>query len=166
MSGTQPEPAALDTKLAALECQLASAGLRGALAFLNERTRHRYTGVYLFDPPVLRTHCLFDRENPDLRSVGDLVLRETYCSIVADHNEGFQTDDARKDARLEGHPARQGTLAYHGFPLCDETGYCFGSLCHWDVRPRLMPTLEIPLLQAAAPVLARRILEEIRHLNG
>lgn len=165
MRDTRDEPTAIDASIAALEFQLVAAGLHGALAFLNGRTRHRYTGTYLFDPPKLRNHCLFDRENPEVRSMNDLLLRDSYCGIVGEHNEPFGTDDSLSDSRLEGHPSRHSIFAYRGFPLRDDTGVCFGTLCHWDVRPRIMPIAEIPLFLAAAPVLARRVLTELGRLN-
>ena len=154
------------TVLSTLQKTLSEHGTLGALRYLNSRTRHRYTGTYLFEPPLLRNHCLFDRENPDVRSMEDLVLRDSYCGKVAESGEPFATENSMTDQRLAGHPARTLMMAYHGFPLRDEVGNCFGSLCHWDVRPRLIPAAEFPVLQAAAPVLARQVLHEIGRTMG
>lgn len=148
------------TVLSTLEKTLSEQGTLGALRYLNSRTRHRYTGTYLFDPPLLRNHCLFDRENPDVSAVDDLLLSDSYCGKVAE-GDPFTTEDSMMDQRLAGHPKRTLVVAYHGFALCDETGRCFGSLCHWDVRPRLIAAAELPVLHAAAPVVARQVLKEI-----
>ncbi|CAN5364812.1 hypothetical protein BH23GEM2_BH23GEM2_22690 [soil metagenome] len=134
---------------------LREGGVYAALRFLNDRTRHRYTGAYLFDPPRLVNYCLFDRDNPGVRSMSDLVLRDSYCALVAEDGEEFITNDALRDRRLASHPKQRLTVAYHGHALRDDTGECFGSLCHWDTRPRLLAATEAPLLRAAAGLIAR-----------
>jgi hypothetical protein len=138
-----------------LESVLDGPGLHAGLRFLNARTRHRFTGVYRFDPPMLRNLCLFDRENPTLRFGGDTPMRETYCSLVGAELSPFSTPNAGEDARLTQHPARNSVIAYCGVPLMDADGQCVGSLCHFDVRPRLVPMEEVPLLELAAPLVLR-----------
>lgn len=145
----------LDELARRFELLLEREGMHGALAFLNARTRHRFTGVYRFDPPMLRNVCLFDRENPTLRLGGDSPMRETYCSLVGEVNAPFLTNDAAADARLAEHPARASVIAYCGVPLRGEGGLCFGTLCHFDLRPRLAPLGELPLLERVAPIVAR-----------
>jgi hypothetical protein len=137
-------------------------GMHGALAFLNARTRHRFTGVYRFDPPMLRSLSLFDRENPTLRLGGDTPMRETYCSLVGQMAAPFWTDDAGHDARVAAHPARESVIAYCGVPIRADDGSCFGTLCHFDLRPRLAPLGELPLLERAAVLLARTV-ASVRH---
>lgn len=129
-------------------------GLHRALAFLNGRTRHRYTGLYRFEPPMLRSVCLFDRENPSLHIGGDSPMQETYCSIVGQLERSFSTSDAAVDKRLATHPARTSIQAYCGSPIVNDGGTCIGSLCHFDVRPRLVPANEIPVLEVIARLLA------------
>jgi GAF domain-containing protein len=129
-------------------------GLHSALAFLNRRTRHRYTGLYRFEPPMLRSVCLFDRENPSLHIGGDSPMQETYCSIVGQLEGSFSTSDAPGDERLATHPARVSVQAYCGSPIVNDAGTCVGSLCHFDVRPRLVPANEIPVLEVIARLLA------------
>ena len=128
-------------------------GLHDALAFLNSRTRHRYTGLYRFDPPMLRNVCLYDRENPLLRMGGDAPMNETYCSIVGDRAAPFATADALGDASLSAHPARANVQAYCGAPVADGVGRCVGTLCHFDARPRLVPETEIPIMERVARLL-------------
>ena len=137
-------------------------GMYAALEVLNLRTRYRYTGVYQVAPPLLRNVCLFDRENPRVRTMDDLVLHDSYCGIVARSGESFAVKNSQTDARLTSHPARATMIAYHGFPLRDTTDRCFGSLCHWDVRPRLLPKGEAQLLHDVAPMIAHAVLLQWR----
>jgi GAF domain-containing protein len=152
---------ATDTVVDRFAAILAQDGLHAALAFLNARIRHRFTGVYRFDPPVLRNLALFDRENPTLALGGDTPMRETYCSLVGEAAAPFATNDAGDDERLLAHPARESVIAYCGVPLVAEDGSAFGSLCHFDFRPRLAPMSEIPLLERAAQ-LVMRVVAQLR----
>lgn len=129
-------------------------GLHAALAFLNARTRHRYTAVYRFEPPMLRNVCLYDRENPSLHVGGDSLMHETYCSIVGDRAISFSTADSLADPQLTGHPSRGSVQAYCGAPVVDEHGTCIGTLCHFDPRPRLVPETEILVMERVGALLA------------
>ena len=130
-------------------------GLHAALGFLNGRVRYRFTGVYRFDPPVLRNVDLYDRENPSLTFSGcELVLRDSYCGIVQLSERPFVTEDATRDERLSGYAARVSMVSYLGVPLRLWGGRLFGTLCHWDGRPRLAPNGEVELLARLAPHLA------------
>lgn len=132
----------------------------GALRFLNGRTRYRYTGLYHAEPPVLRNVHLFDRENPTLNVSGELKpLHETYCAITRETDSAFRTPDALVDARLVAHPARESILSYCGVPLHLGDGPPWGSLCHFDVRPRLLSTQELQVLEGVAPLFARWLAE-------
>ena len=123
-----------------------------ALSLLNARVRLRYTGVFQVDPPWLRNVCLFDRENPALNVSGGVSSVDIgYCGIVCATNEPFATPDARRDARLESHPARDSMLSYAGVPIRKESGIAWGTLCHFDARPRLVPESETVVLQAIVP---------------
>lgn len=137
-------------------------GLHATLGYLNARTRHRYTGVYLLDPPLLRSLCLFDRENPSVLQGADTPMEETYCSLVVAGAAPYATADAEHEPRLAAHPARSSVLAYCGVPLSTEGSGCFGTLCHFDLRPRLVPVEELSLLQRLAPLIA----EEALRVNG
>lgn len=132
-------------------------GLVEALGYLNARTRHRYTGVYRFEPPMLRCVALFDRENAALRSGCDVEMAETYCSIVGARGAPFATADAAQEEELVQHPARLSVLSYCGVPLFAPTGACIGTLCHFDDRPRLVPLGEMPLLDEAARAIAAHL---------
>jgi GAF domain-containing protein len=139
--------------LAALHVALEHEGVKGALRFLNQRTRHRYTGIYRFDPPMLRSVAVYDRENPALQVGGDSRIEQSYCSLVRDDERLVAIADAGEDPRAVDHPARQRYQAYCGTPVRDGDGRCIGSLCHFDTRPRLVPESELPLLERAAALL-------------
>lgn len=140
--------------VAELRTALEREGMRGALRYLNQRTRHRYTGIYRFDPPMLRSIMLYDRENPALQVGGDTRIEQSYCSLVRDDERTVAIADAAHDPQVVEHPARARYQAYCGTPLRDREGRCVGSLCHFDSRPRLVPESELPLLERAAELLA------------
>ena len=128
-------------------------GLHAALGYRNERTRYRFTGLYRADPPLLRNVGLFDRENPRIDPSGAVTkLNETYCSITCDTARPFFTPDAAHDERLVAHAARDSVLCYTGVPILRANGQPWGSLCHFDLRPRLLPRDELGALSSVAPV--------------
>lgn len=130
-------------------------GILVALGYLNERTRYRFTGLYRAEPPLLHNVALFDRENPDLDGSGAVAkLDETYCSITRLTASPFSTDDAMHDARLTTHAARDSVLCYSGVPIRLGSGLPWGTLCHFDLRPRLLPPDELAVLASAAPLVA------------
>lgn len=137
---------------------LRDAEIGRVLQYLNARTRYRFTGVYHVEPPLLRNMYLFDRENPTLDCSGAVSrLDETYCSITATMSAPFATADASRDPRLREHAARESVLCYSGVPIRLASGATWGTLCHYDLRPRLMTDGEIAVLEAAAPMLAQWI---------
>ncbi len=126
-----------------------------ALAMLNARTRYRFTGVYRVDPPTLRNLFLFDRENPALSLGGEAVpLESTYCSIVAATRAPFLVEDATTDPRLAAHPSRDSVVSYFGVPVRNADGQVFGTLCHYDVRPRMLPAAEVAVLDITSRCIA------------
>lgn len=133
---------------AAFRDTLESSGMARALAMLNSRTRYRFTGVYRVDPPTLCNLYLFDRENPALSLGGDVVpLDSTYCGIVAATRAAFFADDAQTDSRLAAHASRDSVVSYAGVPVRSADGRIFGTLCHYDVRPRILPENELQVLE-------------------
>ena len=139
----------------AFEQRLQKDGVIGALAFLNHRTRFRFTGLYRVVPPALHNVSLFDRENPALNVSGAVcALDETYCSIVCSSGDALAITDSRDDSRAAQHPARDAIQSYAGVPVRQPGGRVLGSLCHFDGRPRLLPTGELAVLTAVAPLLA------------
>lgn len=138
-----------------LGVRLHADGPRAALAWLNARTRFRFTGLYHADPPLLRNVHLVDRENPTLNVSGEVCrLDETYCAITCVREAAFATTDATRDTRLVTHPARTSVISYAGVPLRLADGRAWGTLCHYDLRPRLLSRREADVLDAVAPVFA------------
>lgn len=135
-------------------------GLHAALRYLNARTRHRFTGVYRFSHPTLRSLCLFDRENPTLNVGSDNPMAETYCSIIDETSAPFALDDSATDGRVAAHGARDRVISYCGVPLFGADGSAVGSLCHFDLRPRIVPRAEIPLMEAVAVLVFETIERE------
>ena len=129
-----------------------------ALRFLNARTRFRFTGIYRVEPPLLRNVHLYDRENPGVNLSGDVSrLEETFCAIVWREDRPFASRDSLTDARVAEHAAREHVQSYCGIPVRDASGRIQGTLCHFDVRPRLVPRSEIALLELVAPLFAERL---------
>jgi hypothetical protein len=132
---------------------LSTRGLDSALRFLNSRTPHRFTGVYRFDAPMLRSVHLVDSYTPELRKGEDVPMTQSYCSIVAMTERAFTSEDALLDDRLRTHPARHTVISYCGVLLRDKAGRPAGTLCHFDLVPCDVPVNEMGLMQAAAPLL-------------
>ena len=133
--------------------RLRQSGALAALGWLNARTRFRFTGLYHAEPPMLRNLFLVDRENPTLNVSGEVCpLDETYCAITCADDVSFATPDARRDARLVEHAARLSVISYVGVPLRLSGGGAWGTLCHYDLRPRLLPPAELAHLDAVASV--------------
>ena len=142
------------------------AGIHAALGALNARTRYRFTGLYRAEPPLLLNVALFDRENPTVPASGAVArLEETYCSITRNTAAPFTTDDALRDARLTTHAARDSVLCYSGVPIRLDSGVPWGTLCHFDLRPRLLPPDELEILAGVAPVVADWLLASDRALS-
>ena len=144
----------LDQECAAVLEALGGEGLHGALRRLNARTRYRFTGIYRFDPPLLRNVALFDRENPALRLSDDAVMRETYCSLVGERAAPLAVTDGEHDPRAAQTGAWRTLRAYCGVPLRDASGAVVGTLCHFDPRPRLPGPADQALLERVASELA------------
>lgn len=137
---------------------VAAGDVFAVLRKLNARTRFRFTGVYRVDPPFLYNVHLYDRENPDLNlSGGQSVLGDTYCAFVADNGCPFTTPDSSTDCRLDTHAARERVQSYCGVPIRSAGGLVWGTLCHHDVRPRLVPRPELGALEYVASLLAVRL---------
>lgn len=136
-------------------------GLHTALGYLNARTRFRYTGAYRFAAPLLCSIAIYDRENPTLVLCAEVEMDTTYCSIVGARHEALAVDDAERDARVSAHPARAQFAAYCGVPLRGVGGHPFGTLCHYDPRPRIGSSEQIELLERVAPLVAAYSLERL-----
>ncbi|MEP6905988.1 MAG: GAF domain-containing protein [Gemmatimonadales bacterium] len=150
-STAAPSASVLGEFAAMLECS----GLHKALGYLNGRIRFRFTGVYRFEATTLVNECLYDRENPSLDQSGTVLqLPDTYCAIARVTGRVFRTEDSTADPRLEGHSARHTVISYNGMPIRMEDGLIAGVLCHYDLRPRILPDEELEILEGAAARIA------------
>jgi len=142
---------------------IAAHGVQPALEFLNGRTRFRFTGIYRVDPPHLCNVVLFDRENPHMNLSGEVTrLEDTYCSLVYASGP-FETRDSLSDQRLERHASRSSIISYAGVPLRLLNGHLWGTLCHFDVRPRLLPQGERSVLESVAAALVASVQQHEAH---
>lgn len=139
-------------ELIELKSILATRGLHEVLRFLNDRTPHRFTGLYRYDGDMLRNVCLFDRYSPEARRGDDVVMKDAYCSIAKEAGEHLAFADARTDGRF---PHKNGSpvISYCGVVLRDPDGKPFGALCHYDTSPCQPRISDMPLLEAAGPLL-------------
>ena len=144
----------LDVTVERFASHLAQDGLRVALGYLNSQTRFRYTGAYRLSPPLLCSIEIFDRENPTVALVAEVDMQTTYCSIVGAAKQGLAVDDAALDERVRTHPAREQFAAYCGVPLLGRDGEPFGTVCHFDPRPRIGTEGQLELLERVAPLIA------------
>ncbi len=144
----------LDVTVERFATHLKGEGLRAALGYLNSQTRFRYTGAYRLTPPLLCSIEIFDRENPSVALFAEVEMQTTYCSIVGEVKRGLAVDDAALDDRVSTHPARERYAAYCGVPLRRRDGEPFGTLCHFDPRPRIGTAGQLELLERVAPLIA------------
>src|SRR3954447_20362354 len=105
-----------DEALIELKSAFAKAGVRGAVAFLNSLTGHRFTSLYRFDGDTLRNITFFDRENPDIQTCDDIPVDASYCVFVRDSGAAFMVPDAGRDERVRNHPKRATVQFYCGVP--------------------------------------------------
>jgi hypothetical protein len=129
-----------------------SGGVHAALRYLNNRTPHRFTGVYRYDGEMLRNQALFDRSEPEKQRGIDIPMGDAYCTNVGRNREPLEFADAKGDGRfpyLPGSPV----VCYSGVLICSPEGEPFGTLCHYDVQRCETRTSDIPLLKAAAPLI-------------
>jgi GAF domain-containing protein len=62
----------------------------------------------------------------------------------------FHTSDALRDGRVRSHPKREQIQAYCGVPVLDAQGKLFGSICHFDLQPRVISDEDVDLMEAVA----------------
>lgn len=118
-------------------------GIHGALAYLNARTRFRFTGIH----PVtaagtstpLRRGYLYDREHPAMEAIDHRELWRVSASVARALAVPEATDGQPADCF-----AAPSCL---GARLIASDGTTWGVLCHFDHRLRTAPPSESVLLQ-------------------
>lgn len=104
-----------------------------ALRFLNRTTTYRFTGVYSFEPGLVKSVVLADRENPELRVGADVPWFDSYCMMAAGDGSQCVIQNSLEDLRLTGHAARAKVQCYCAVLLRTPEGEELGTLCHYDV---------------------------------
>ena len=146
----------MSDELAQVSEALRAGGLHAALALLNARTVHRFTGIYRYDGDTLRNVALFDRFAPDVEQGADAPMAATYCAIVPRVGESLEVSDGRSDTRfawMQDNPV----VYYCGVLIRDQAGTVIGTLCHYDLQRCETRSSELPLMGAAAPLLYQAI---------
>lgn len=133
-------------------------GARELLAYLAARVPHRYTALYRADADRLRSVVLLDKLGIRPLFLHDIPMDRSYCQYAM-RDGSFQTDDARVDMRLTGHPLQQLVVSYFSIPITDAAGELLGTVSHFDTESRRLPDDEFELLRAAATVLQSALVE-------
>lgn len=131
-------------------------GVHAALAYLNRRTPHRYTGLFRFDGEVLRNEVLVDGNQPQVRQGDDVPMAATFCSLVGRQQAPLEILDAATDTQVRG-LVETPVVSYCGVLIRDAQGQPYGTLCHYDLHRCQERTTDQPLLAAAAVLLYRQL---------
>jgi hypothetical protein len=135
---------------------LRNEGVRPALIFLNGLTAHRFSAIYQFENETLRNLYFYDRENPEIESIEEIPVTASYCVFLRDTGTLFHTSDALRDERVRSHPKREKVQAYCGVPLPNTQGALFGSVCHFDYKPRIIADKDVDLMESVSYLLRER----------
>lgn len=136
-----------------LKAALTERGVRGAVAYLNSLTTHRFTSLYRFNRGALQNITFYDRKNPEVESCEEIPVEASYCVYVRDHGENFSVEDSESDERVREHPKRQAVRSYCGVPLLDGRDQLIGSICHFDLEPGRTTEQDVALLEYMARLL-------------
>lgn len=109
-----------------------------ALRLLNRGTPYRFTGVYTFDYPFVKSVVLFDRESPNIEIGADVVWNDAYCRMTTTNGQPLIVTDSLEDDRLTDHPVRASLRFYCGIPLRTPDDKPLGTLCHYDLAPQAL----------------------------
>jgi hypothetical protein len=148
-------------QVAVVSQTLKSHGLHAVLKMLNQRTSHRYTGVYRYDGEWLRNVALYDRWHPDLLTGDDAPMHETFCALVPGQGSSLEVQDGSIDERFPSMQAN-GVKYYSGTLLRDAAGQPYGTLCHFDLSPCDVATREFPLMEAVGPLIYEAVSDGAR----
>ena len=127
-------------------------GIYEAIRFINSKSVHRFTALYIFDKSLLRNICFVDKQNETIRSVDAINVTDSYCLYVRNSGQKFITPDSLDDERTQGHPKQATIQSYCGIPLMGAHGL-LGTLCHFDFTPLEYTTEEVWLLEKITPTL-------------
>ncbi|MBC5992781.1 hypothetical protein [Pontibacter cellulosilyticus] len=148
-------PQNLKEEIEEFKAVLNSFGVHSALKFLNNRTPHRYTGLYRYDGDTLRNIALYDSYDQELQKGDDAPMNATYCSLLQKEQK-LEITDASEDIRVKNKIITPVT-SYCGVLIRDSDGEPFGTLCHFDLKRCQERISDFPLLEAAASTFYQHI---------
>jgi hypothetical protein len=135
-----------------LKTILRNDGVRPALIFLNHLTEHRFSALYQFKDDQLRNLYFYDRECPEVESTDEIPVTASYCVFLRETGALFHTRTPCVTAGAQPSEARTsaGVLRRSG-ARCE--GKLFGSICHFDLQPRVISDHDVDLMEAVALLL-------------
>jgi hypothetical protein len=131
-------------------------GVHAALAYLNRRPPHRYTGLFRFEGEVLRSEVLVDGNQPLVRRGEDVPMAATFCSLIGRQQAPLEILDVTTDPQYTG-LVDTPVISYCGVLIRDAQGQPYGTLCHYDLQRCQERTTDQPLLAAAATLLYQQL---------
>ena len=147
--------------LSKFEQVLREEDLFAALGFLNSTTTYRFTGVYCFEPGLVKSLVLVDRENSELRVGSDVPWFDSYCMMTAEDGRECEIQNSLADARLRAHTAREKVLSYCAVLLRMPDGEELGTLCHYDVCAKETAPTVFEGLRACRTAVERYLWERV-----
>ncbi len=144
--------------LAKLREILSHSGVRAAIIFMNNLTDFRFTALYRFSGEMLKNWHFFDRKNTQVESCSEIPILASYCVFVRDTQRLFSLKNSMEHERTIGHPKRLAIKSYCGVPLFDRDGMMFGTVCHFDVSPHVIPQVDVDLMEKLAGMLSSHVM--------
>lgn len=129
--------------------RLVAGGRRGGVELLNQRTPHRFTGIFQFAGATLRNIELVDKWDLTVRDCGDVPIAGAYCAHLQRTGEALDVGDGRIDPRVPW-MRNSDVASYCGVVIARPNGQAWGALCHFDLSPCQSNRNEVARLAAAA----------------
>lgn len=128
-----------------LRAKLEANDVRSALAYLNGRTPHRFTSLFLFHTSQNGRSYFFDREQPGEEHPKGLPELSPYCVFVRKSKAPIElgAEDVGRDDPVQ---------SFVGVPITDLAGHVLGSLCHFDFAPHPASDETAAYLDHVAPL--------------
>lgn len=138
--------------LVEFRARLIEGGRRAGVGFLNQRTPHRFTGIFQFAGAMLKNIELVDRWDLTVRGCDDVPIAGAYCAHLQRTGEALVVENGRLDARVPW-MRNSHVASYCGVVIERPGGQPWGALCHFDLSPCESNRNEVALLAAAARLL-------------
>lgn len=147
----------LNQGLAVLKSELDVGGIMAALKYLNGRVEHRFTAIYKLQGAMQRAVFLYDKQGqPDPRF--NAMTTSDSLGQYLTTSEPFGVANSATDAFLLERGHRSLAVAYYGVSLSPADTRPTGSLCHFDLKPQLLPSpVERDFLNRARSLLFIRL---------